>query len=997
MSQQNKTKEELSDEILLLKKRVVELETLNAEREQAEALLRSRERRFEQLLENSFDNIVVLDADGIQRYVSRSVLRTLGFQPAELLNISVMEQMIHPDDQQRVKEAFLNILNGRQEGAIEYRHRHKNGGWVDLETWGTNQLSNPDVKGVVINCRVVTERKREDAALEKRVLALTLPLESPETITVEDMFDLKDLQRLQDDFSRATGVASVITHPDGVPITAPSGFCRLCSDIIRKTEKGCANCYRSDAILGCFNPDGPTIQPCMSGGLWDAGAGIEVGGRHIANWLIGQVRDATQSEEKIRSYAREIGADENEAVKAFYEVPAMSRVQFGHVAKAVYTLSRELSTFAYQNVQQARFIAERRQAEEALRKSEERYRELVVDLEAGVVVHAPDTSIIMNNARALELLGLSEDQIKGRLAIDPEWRFLHEDHTPLLPKEYPVNKIIAEKKSIKDNCLGIMRPNKSDVVWTSVNGIPVFNEHGKISEVIISFIDLTERKQAEESLKGAVQRFELAASAAGAGVWDWDLLTGGMVWDDRMLKLYGETRGSFVATVEAWKNGLHPDDVVQAIKECEAALRGEQPFNTEFRLLLKNGTVKYIKADGLVIRDNEGRPIRMIGLNIDITERKRVEMLLRDEQKRMNTILDTVGDPIFVKDSEFRFVLANRAFYEMLGLKEKDVIGNTLAKDLPADEMKHFFEIDQRVLDTGKADLREEPLTVKDGRTLTILTRKACLVDDSGKKYVVGAIHDITDIRKAEEILQKAKKGAEEANKAKGEFLNNIAHDFRTPMQAIMGFSSLFQSEDLTTKQKRYADIISEKSKGLLVLIEELLDVSRLEAGRVQLRSIAFDLKESVERAVELAKGDLADKDVKVACSIDEDIPLLKGDEVRLNQVLTNLLSNATKYTDHGEIAVRVSLEQGDCPESKCRLRVSVKDTGLGIPKDKQGLIFDAYTRFQEFNGNKERGGVGLGLYITKTLIDLMGGTISVVSEVGAGSEFIVTLELDKA
>ena len=181
-----------------------------------------------------------------------------------------------------------------------------------------------------------------------------------EDIDFEELFNLADIQRLQDDFARATGVASIITLPDGTPITAPSSFCRLCNDIIRKTEKGCANCYKSDAVIGRLYHQGPTIQPCMSGGLWDAGAGISVGGRHIANWLIGQVRDSTQTEEKMRAYAREIGADESSVVDAFREVPAMSREQFERVAQALFTLANQISSTAYQNVQQARFITERK-------------------------------------------------------------------------------------------------------------------------------------------------------------------------------------------------------------------------------------------------------------------------------------------------------------------------------------------------------------------------------------------------------------------------------------------------------------------------------------------------------------------------------------------------------------------------------------------------------------------------------------------------------------
>lgn len=187
-------------------------------------------------------------------------------------------------------------------------------------------------------------------------------------VRFEDLFNLNDIQRVQDDFSAATGVASIITNVDGSPITRPSNFCRLCIDVIRKTAIGYVNCCKSDAVLGKLCPDGPRVQPCLSGGLWDAGAGIAVGGRHVANWLIGQVRDETQTEEKMREYAREIGADEESLIAAFNEVPAMSREKFDKIATALYSFAAQLSTLAYQNFQQKQYINERQRLETELKR-----------------------------------------------------------------------------------------------------------------------------------------------------------------------------------------------------------------------------------------------------------------------------------------------------------------------------------------------------------------------------------------------------------------------------------------------------------------------------------------------------------------------------------------------------------------------------------------------------------------------------------------------------
>lgn len=224
------------------------------------------------------------------------------------------------------------------------------------------------IYGILGISRDVTELLRAEDALEKRIVALTRPLDDADPISFEDLFNIDEIQQLQDDFARATGVATIITRPDGKPITRPANFSRLCSQMIRQTAKGLENCFKSNAEIGALCLDGPRIKRCRGVGLWDAGAGISVGGRHIANWLIGQVRDETQSEEEITAYAREIGIDEKAAVEAFREVPVMSREKFANIAQMLFTLARQLSNTAYQNVQQARFIAERKNIEKEREK-----------------------------------------------------------------------------------------------------------------------------------------------------------------------------------------------------------------------------------------------------------------------------------------------------------------------------------------------------------------------------------------------------------------------------------------------------------------------------------------------------------------------------------------------------------------------------------------------------------------------------------------------------
>ncbi|MBN2843694.1 MAG: PocR ligand-binding domain-containing protein, partial [Sedimentisphaerales bacterium] len=244
------------------------------------------------------------------------------------------------------------------QGSTETIFKCKNGDLIDILLTASLLVQNDPDKGITFAATDISKQKALASALEKRILALTQPLENIGNISFHDLFNLDDIQKIQDHFANSTGVASIITDIDGNPITRPSNFCRLCNDIIRKTEKGCANCCKSDAALGRVCNNGPTIQPCLSGGLWDAGASITVGGKHIANWLIGQVRDQSQSEDKIADYARQIGADVEETLAAFAEVTQMPFEKFQTISQTLYLMAKQLSDSAYQNIQQARFIAE---------------------------------------------------------------------------------------------------------------------------------------------------------------------------------------------------------------------------------------------------------------------------------------------------------------------------------------------------------------------------------------------------------------------------------------------------------------------------------------------------------------------------------------------------------------------------------------------------------------------------------------------------------------
>jgi PAS domain S-box-containing protein len=265
----------------------------------------------------------------------------------------------------------------------------------------------------VVLRRDVTDRQRALELIKSRIVALTQPLEDG-SIEFGDLFDGGEIQRIQDEFASSMGVASIITTPEGRPLTEPSNFTRFCMDIVRKTEKGCANCFRSDATLGRYHPDAPVVSECLSGGLWDAGANIVVGGRHIANWLIGQVRDETQTEERVRAYAREIGIDEAVLVEAFHEVPAMPRSRFEGIAKALYTIANQIAQTAYQNVQQARAIARSERAEAELLRQKNLLSSIIENSTLSIFAKDRDGRYEIINSAGARYFGMDAGRITGK-------------------------------------------------------------------------------------------------------------------------------------------------------------------------------------------------------------------------------------------------------------------------------------------------------------------------------------------------------------------------------------------------------------------------------------------------------------------------------------------------------------------------------------------------------------------------------------------------------
>jgi two-component system, cell cycle sensor histidine kinase and response regulator CckA len=457
---------------------------------------------YRDLVENVEDLVCTHDLRGKLIFVNSSSANLLGYGSAELVGTH-LGNYLDPEVRDQFDVYLATVLRDEHASGLMLV-RTKNGEKRVLEYRNTLRREGVAEPVVLAVARDVTEFKRTEKALRRRIIALTQPLDEKECIAFEDLFNIEEIQKLQDQFADATGVASIITLSDGTPITRPSNFCRLCNDVIRRTKKGTENCYYSDAVIGRYNPDGPTVQLCLSGGLWDAGTSISVGGRHVANWLIGQVRNEAQDADKMRKYAHEIDADEEEFMRAFYEVPSMSKEQFVRVARALFTLAGQLSTVAYQNVQQARFMSDRKRAEQALKKSEQQYRTLFEESMDGVYAVRRDGEITDANTSFLEIFGYTREETIGmdvvELYADPADRSKFQEE-------------IEEKGFVKDYEVKWRKKDGTEVDGLVTSSVYLWQD-GSIAGYRGIARDVTIRKRLERQLLQA-QKMESIGTLAG--------------------------------------------------------------------------------------------------------------------------------------------------------------------------------------------------------------------------------------------------------------------------------------------------------------------------------------------------------------------------------------------------------------------------------------------------------------------------------------------------
>jgi PAS domain S-box-containing protein len=509
--------------------------------------------------------------------------------------------------------------------------------------------------------------------------------------------------------------------------------------------------------------------------------------------------------------------------------------------------------------------------------------------------------------------------------------------------------------------------------------------------------DVTEARRAELALQETGDRLSqnnrmltMAESVARLGHWRVNTLDGQHFWSDEVYRIHGLPRDwqpSFANTLETY----HPDDRERVRAHVATAIAEAQGYAFRARVHRPDGTLVHVFIRGEIDRDADGKVAGLFGIIQDVTEQAETEALLRDREARFRLITEQAGDIISLHATNGVCRFISPAVRTVLGYDPDDILGTTLERYI-ADE-------DLPLLSPHRARLRtQEPGTVS---TLRFRMRHAQghyiwveaaarLADYMGDTCIISVCRDISDQITTEAQLRDAREQAEAAALAKANFLANMSHEIRTPMNGVIGFTDLLLSGKLDADQRRQAELIADSGRAMMRLLNDILDLSKVEAGQMKVAEEPVDLPHALRACMKLIMPAAAQKSLALDCDFANDLPkMVMGDGLRLRQIVLNLLGNAVKFTESGTVTLRASTTPGTTP---C-LIIEVQDTGIGIAPERQAAVFEQFVQAETGTASKF-GGTGLGLAISAQLARLMEGKLTVKSMPGQGTSFFLSLPL---
>ncbi|MBD2522703.1 PAS domain-containing protein [Nostoc sp. FACHB-133] len=639
-------------------------------------------------------------------------------------------------------------------------------------------------------------------------------------------------------------------------------------------------------------------------------------------------------------------------------------------------------------------ITERRHIEISLRQSNERFELAAAAVNCLIYDWEIHRGTVERTQGLTQVFGYTQQEAEPAF----EWwqKLIHPDDQQRVNDQFMASMANGNRYSIEYR----IRHKDGRYVWVQDQGFAVRDANGQVVRIVGASTDITEqqaalrdRQQIETNLRESEERIRLATTAAELGMWFWNITTNELVWTEKCKELFGlapEVEMSY----ELFLNCIHPEDRQRLNEAVARCFQEKVEYDIEYRSLWPDGSIHWIAAKGRVFYEADDQPVRMMGTAQDITGRKQIENDLRQRETQLRRLVDSniIGIMFATPD---HITEANEAFLEMVGYTRKELLAGKVRRKLMTPPEYHALDEQgiEQLLTVGVCNPFEKEYIRKDGSRIPILIGGA-LVEKDPPSWIC-FILDLTPRKQLEQTLRQQAEELKQANRNKDEFLAILSHELRSPLNPILGWSSLLKSRKFNeATTNRALETIERNTQLQIQLIDELLDVSRIIRGKLNLTFATVNLESVIDAALETVRLIAESKSIQLKIQLDPNVGKVSGDYYRLQQVVGNLLSNAVKFTPpNGSVEVSLSSSRELTSHSA---QIQVKDTGQGISPEFLPHVFE-YFRQADSSTTRKFGGLGLGLAIVRNLVELHGGTITAASAgEGQGAIFIVRLPVIK-